>query len=373
MSIIVFIILLSFLVIIHELGHYLAAKKFKVTVEEFGLGYPPRAKALFTKWGTLFSLNWIPVGGFVKLLGEDGPEESAGTSTKGVPFYTRPIWQRLVIILAGATVNFVFGVLAFSIVFSIMGIPKVIDTPVIKDIAPGSPAVVAELSPGDTVQAVTYQGETITVTSTQQVIDAVKRYQGQEITLTILPSCTDDCASVVPETHAVTPRTAADTPAGEGSLGIVFDVKIENQFYPWPEQIARGAWFGLQEAFYLGVATIETLRTVLVNLITKGQMSGQLMGPVGIVHEAHRTNLFGQGWLVLLRVTGLLSVSLAVMNILPIPALDGGRAVFIALEGLLGKKRISTIENKAHYVGYIILLALIIGVTANDIWKIIGS
>src|SRR5258708_6019281 len=126
-SIIAFILMLSLLVIIHELGHFLTARFFKIKIEEFGIGYPPRARTLFTWKGIPFTLNWIPVGGFVKMEGEDGSanEDNIQHKTKNSfgPFYTKPKWQRLIVILAGATVNFLFGVLAFSVIYSYVGIP----------------------------------------------------------------------------------------------------------------------------------------------------------------------------------------------------------------------------------------------------------
>src|SRR5260221_1182304 len=131
LTIIAFVIMLSFLVIIHELGHFLTARLFKIKVEEFGLGYPPHARTLFTWKGIPFTLNWIPVGGFVRMEGEDGGESLTDhqkthvstDKTHYAPFYTKSRLERLIVILAGATVNFLFGVLAFTIIYSYIVIP----------------------------------------------------------------------------------------------------------------------------------------------------------------------------------------------------------------------------------------------------------
>ena len=127
LSVFIFILILSFLVIIHELGHFLIARKHGVKVNEFGLGYPPKALTLFTAFGTPFTLNWIPFGGFVRLEGEDGPElgtEQKETHKSEREFFRVAVWQKLSIVLAGPIVNFIFGIIAFSIVFSVTGIPQ---------------------------------------------------------------------------------------------------------------------------------------------------------------------------------------------------------------------------------------------------------
>ena len=138
MQLIVFILMLSVLILIHELGHFFVARLFKMRIEEFGIGLPPRAKGLFKRGGTLFSLNWLPLGGFVKLYGEDmeNPEQAASPEA----FFNKPMWQRAAVLLSGVFMNFVLGVLVFGIVYSYLGIPTRTDKVMIVEIAKDSPA-----------------------------------------------------------------------------------------------------------------------------------------------------------------------------------------------------------------------------------------
>ena len=147
MQIVVFVLILSMLVLIHELGHYLVAKFFGMRVDEFGIGLPPRAKGLFTKWGTLFSLNWIPLGGFVKLYGED-PDDSVQANSPEA-FFNKPIWQRALVLTAGVFMNFVLGIVLFGAVYSYLGIPTKTDKVLVMEVVSGSPADKVGLKPKD--------------------------------------------------------------------------------------------------------------------------------------------------------------------------------------------------------------------------------
>ncbi len=360
MSIIIFILILSFLVIIHELGHFFAARFMKMRVEEFGLGYPPRALKLFKWKETLFSLNWVPFGGFVAIKGE---AEESGVFHK---FSTN---KRLVVILAGAAVNFLFGVLAFSLVFSISGIPTRLEQPRIGKISIDSPAEKANLPTEVNILGLKINDELIETNSLERVIEEISNHQGETVGLVTSGSCNQLECDYTSQEFEVYLRKPEETPVGQGSLGIVFQSVIYLD-HPWYEMPFRGVWYGLVQAFWLGGVILEGLGDLLRNMVLLGQVPKEIAGPVGIVHQATSEGIFAEGFLALLSFSGMLSVNLAIMNILPIPALDGGRAIFILIEKITGRRRIKKIEQYANYVGYILLLGLIISVTIRDVIRI---
>ncbi|NCN03752.1 MAG: hypothetical protein GW942_01600 [Candidatus Pacebacteria bacterium] len=372
LQIIIFILVLSFLVIIHELGHLFAAKWAKIKVEEFGIGYPPRAFKLF-KWGkVLFSLNWIPVGGFVKMIGEDGPDsDDKGRDYEDglAPFYKRSAKKRLVVILAGVVVNLIFGIIAFSIIFGFKGIPTQIDGARIGYISPGSPAQEVGIKDNTQLKSISFGEETIDITSIDQAVELLGTQKGNEITLTNSLPCSEASCPEQTEKFIVQLRTDNETPAGEGSLGIGFS-DFYYKFYPWYEMPFRSIWYGIQQALFMVLMIVIALFEMFQQIFG-GSVPKDVAGPVGIIDQAASSGLFTEGPLTILNFSAMISINLAVMNLLPIPALDGGRALFIILEKFLGKKRINKIEGYANYGGMILLLGLIVLITGADIFRII--
>lgn len=371
---ILFILILSFLVLIHELGHYLAARWAKVKVEEFGLGYPPKALTLFVFQNTPFTLNWVPFGGFVKMEGEEGPVGTAETTDSDAnnnqfPFYSRSAFQRLVILLAGVAMNFIFGIIAFAIVYFVMGIPTFIDEARIQSVAAESPAALAGVPADVNIIAFRIGQETLPTVTNQEVIEFVAAHKGEEVTLVTSGNCDQFACQESAHEYTLRIRTDDEIPSGQGALGVAFETQIFVQ-YPWYEQIVRGVVVGLQQALFLGVLIVQSLGTLVGDLFSSGQVPAELAGPVGIVHQAQTEGIFSQGPLMTLNFAGLLSVNLAVMNLLPIPALDGGRVLFIALEKIIGKKRVQSMEGYAHYFGFTLLIGLIVLVTIRDVWRL---
>lgn len=379
-SIIGMVLVLSFLVIIHELGHFLAAKWMKIKVEEFGLGYPPRAVTLFKKWGTIFSLNWIPFGGFVRMDGEDGPEADAEpvakltqkkpaktvvTEATEAPFYTKTILQRLVVILAGATVNFVFGILAFSIVFSVMGIPT---GALITGISPGSPAEQVGLPLNYAIIKAEADGKVFDIRGYNQLLSFTQSHYGRPVTFTSIGPCEGHSCQATTRVDQVTLRDRAAAEQG-GALGVRAD--DYTTFYPWYQMPFKGIVVGFEQAVLLSWSILVALGQMISNLLTQAIVPGDVMGPVGIADGARKAGIFSQGPILILLFAGVISVNLAIMNVLPIPALDGGRAVFILLEKIIGKKTIHKVEGYANYGGYIVLLSLIVLITARDVIRIV--
>lgn len=372
-GVIIFILILSFLVLIHELGHFIAARRAGVTVHEFGLGYPPKAVKLFTWQGTDFTLNYIPFGGFVRLAGEDlTPDEklkAKKSDTEPGQFFQASVFSKLMIILAGATVNLIFGILAFSIVFSSMGIPEPIETARIGLVAPESPAAAAGIPEQVEIIALVVDDQTYQITTTEQAVDTIAEHRGNTVQIVTTGNCEGYACQESAQTFEVYLRTEAETPEGQGSLGIAFD-PVAFVHYPWWQMPFKSSWYGMQQAVFLGQEILMALGR-LGQDVSSGQVPEDLAGPVGIVHQASSAGILAQGWLMLLSFAGMLSVNLAIMNVLPIPPLDGGRAVLIVLEKIIAKKTVARIEYYLNYGGYLLLVSLIIFVTIQDVVRIV--
>lgn len=381
MSIILFILVLSFLVIIHELGHFIAAKWAKVKVDEFGIGYPPKLLKLFSWKGTDFTINWIPFGGFVRMQGEDeyssvAEEKNQGKDQKSSnqnQFYQVSIFKRLVIILAGASVNFIFGVIAFTIVFSKMGIPEFISEPRIGEIAINSPAEKAGMTTNTNVVAIQVNDqERINIDSPSQLIEQVSEHKGETVKIFTSGTCKMLVCDQTETEYEVYLRTDEETPSDQGSLGLVFD-QIIYTFYPSWEMPFRSAAYGLEQAMNLGVQIVQTFSSVIFNIFMQGKVSNDVAGPIGIIHQAESIGIFEQGFLTILSFSGMLSINLAVMNVLPFPPLDGGRAIFVLLQLFLNKKRTEKLEYYLNYGGYIFFLGLIVFISIKDVFRIFGK
>lgn len=384
--IVAIILILSFLVVIHELGHLIVAKLVKVRVEEFGIGYPPRAIKLFTFKNILFSLNWIPFGGFVKMEGEDPAEQKQATqpiahakrklasikvtdgklafSAEG-PFFEKSAWARLAVILAGATVNFVFGAVAFGVVFMMIGLP--LNEPRVGSVIPESPAALAQLPPNVTIKSLKFDTSEVQTKSTEEVISTIQAHRGEYVDVLTTGVCRGQSCDATEHIYPLYIRTEAETPPGEGAIGVVFDSTVH---LPPVEMFFRSLGAGFVQAATLAVMTIFALGHLVSNFIMGGVVPQDVSGPVGIVYQSYQFDVLSNGWPMIINYMGLLSVSLATMNILPIPALDGGRAVFIIFEKIFGKHYNQKYESYAHYVGYLFLLLLIVLVTVKDVWSL---
>lgn len=382
-----FLFILSFLVIIHELGHLLTAIWMKVKIEEFGIGYPPLAKVLFHWKGIPFTLNWLPFGGFVRMEGEDGPEketvdsEQLSVNSKQFvqkknrethqagfePFYEKTKAARLIVLLAGVFINFLFGIIAFSIVYTITGLPRTIDLKVIDEIVSGSPADQAGIKVKDTfvaAQSTTQQEKTVFNTTTD-VVTFVNKHLDENVRFFV----DHEGQEKVVEMYL---RPVSKRPANEGALGILFAApQIVYDFYPWWQMPFRGTLRGFEDSMNMSAQILMSLKTMFSQLFLHAKLSEDLAGPFGIVHQATKFGLFQNGWAVILQFAGMLSMNLAILNFLPIPALDGGRAFFVLAEGFIGRKRREFIESKVNYFGFAFLLGLIILISIKDIWSIL--
>ncbi len=367
------LLLLSILVIIHEFGHFLAAKLVGVHVEEFGLGYPPRAKVLFEKWKTKFSLNYIPLGGFVRLYGDDAETVEKGGGKSDLPegvteknrYSQKSLPARMTILLAGVAVNFVFGILAFAGIYSTIGIPTPLDAVNITDVAEDSVASRVGLQVDDSIIAfLDDSGERIQLTSSQPFITFISERADKQVQLVVRRAGENEELVMT-----VTPEKMETDGEEYGRLGVGLS-DSELRFYPWWQMPFRGMVVGLEESIRLGGFILVALRDMVVTSFQEGQLPSELSGPVGIVDQTYQSGILQDGWLGRLNWMALISVNLAIMNLLPIPALDGGRAVFLLTEPFLGKGRRTRWEQLANNYGMMFLLGLIILITAKDVWQI---
>jgi regulator of sigma E protease len=379
-EIIVFILILSFLVLIHEMGHYLLARKNKIKIKEFGLGYPPRILNLFTYQGTVFSLNAIPFGGFVQLEGENGPENKKkipivkkNQDQKWGPFFSKSVRARLETLLAGVLFNFLFGILAFSLIFIKTGIPQELNEQArIYEVATDSPAAKAGLVENTNIVAVYSESDQqwVETNSITEVQNFVSNHLGEEISLRTTGVCQDTLCPDDYQEFQLYLREEGERPESEGAMGVVF-TNIIYEHYPWYMAIIRGSIYGFREAILLGLLIIQALGGLIVDLIKGRSVAMDVAGPVGIVHQAQTYGFFDGGFLNILSFAAMLSINLGVMNLLPIPALDGGRAVFVLLEKIFKKKKIEKIANWANYLGFFVLIMLMIFVSVNDVLQLL--
>jgi regulator of sigma E protease len=336
-GIIFVVIFLSLLILVHELGHFLVARKFGLLVEEFGFGLPPRIWS--KKIGeTVYSVNALPFGGFVKIFGEDG-----GDPTQSRNFASLKIWQRAFVIFAGVLFNFLLGWLVVSLVFSI-GVPQAV---MITNIKANSPAAEIGLQANDRI---------IGYNTTAEFIEHINANRGNEISLKIKRDGGDLNLKVVP-------RTIEDTPSGEGALGIgLIDAGLPKK------PIIESFWEGLK----VSLQTIEMIFAAIFNLIAQtfvGRASlEQVAGPVGIVKLTAQAGTLGLVYL--LQLLAMISLNLAVINIFPFPALDGGRLVFLAIEKIKGSPLNPKFEKIANAVGMALLIFLMVAISIKDIIKL---
>lgn len=383
-SIVGFLFILSFLVVIHELGHFLTALWLKVKIEEFGLGYPPRARTLFHWRGIPFTLNWLPFGGFVRMEGEDGPQEADPALKEDThskkrnshqsdfqPFYAKSKKNRLVVLLAGVFINFVFGILAFAIVYTVKGFPRLVNENelVIEQVMENSPAATAGIQVGDKVESATVSDSTDAQSfqETSEFVQYVNGHLGENLNVTLDRQGQKQVAQVFL-------RPVDQRPEGEGALGIGFALPtVVYDFYPWWQMPFRGAWVGFQESIMLSMQILDGFKTMISGLVFHAQVPQDIAGPIGIVHQATKFGLFQSSWDVVLKFAGMLSVNLAILNFLPIPALDGGRAFFVIAEKFIGNKRRELIESKVNYIGFAFLLGLIVLISIKDVWSVFAD
>jgi len=332
----------SLMVLVHEAGHFVTAKRAGGKVEEFGIGYPPRLFTIAKRGDTEFTINLIPVGGFVRMVGEEDPQEENSLASKSR-------LARAMVLSAGSISNILLAFALLSLVYMIGTLTpdETVPGAGIYQVDPDSPAAEAGLRPGDTVIAA--DGQDV------EDYDALREYThdnlGQEITLTVRRGQT----AIDPV--EMTPR--ADPPEGEGPIGIRIGPALVVKSYPVWEAIPRAVYETILFLFAMFQWAVAVIR---------GLVAPQVSGPIGIVQAT--SEVVQYGLTDTLRFAAFLSTQLAILNMLPIPAFDGGRLVFVLLEVIRRGKRISPQrEGLVHIIGLAIILGLVLVVSYFDILR----
>ncbi len=346
---------LSIIIVIHEFGHFLVAKLGGVWVEEFGLGFPPRL--LSKKIGdTLYTLNLIPIGGFVRLHGETLEEgQTAGFPKRS--FVNKSALLRIAVALAGIVMNFLLAVVCFTIVYSVIGIQRPKGDIKITDIKPASPAQVAGVLPGD--QIVSIAG--VEVKNTEEVQKIVAQNLGKR-TVFILKRETNGIKE--DKKFTITPRE--NPPENEGAVGIEFSQDVETYFPPlWERPI-----YGIKNTIQFTAEVLGGFGQVTRD-VAQGKSPEGVVGLPGILGILYKLLL--AGFIPTINGVGIISLNLAIFNLLPIPPLDGSRVIFVLAEKVFGRKRLPKIESMTHTIGFILLMLLFLAISGREIGKIIEA
>ena len=344
-TIVAFLGVLAVLILAHETGHFASAKGFGIKVEEFGLGFPPRLVGV-RRGETLYSLNAIPLGGFTKMAGEEDPKVPRGLAGRG-------IGTRLIVLSAGSIMNALLPIVLFSIAFMVPH-DMVTGEVVVEEVAPNSPAAGAGIEAGDTILSLNDKP----VNNNGDLNRYIHLNLGKEVNLVIKHS------DATIEEVQVIPRWKP--PQGQGAIGVatsILNPTIVSQSEPFWEAIPMGASECI-ETFVL--FKNEVLRWFIA------ATTPQVTGPVGIAQMTGEVAKAGIS--PLLEFTGFISINLAIINIFPLPALDGGRIVFVLLEWARRGKRISPrTEGLVHAIGFAMLMVAILVITQQDIMRIISG
>ena len=342
--------MLSVLVFTHELGHFLAALWMKVRIEEFGFGYPPRMLVLFERKGVKYTLNWLPFGGFVRLAGEESSFDDPGSLT------TKKPWQRFLVFAAGPFMNFVLAVAIYIGLF-IGGIPEGRGPIVVEGIAPGSPAAAAGVQVGDVLLRI----GNVPIRSFAEVQQATAAHLGEVTEIEVKRGEQNLTLRLVP-------RRPEETPANEGAMGITITLAQVEDVALRKVGIGHSIVLGLQRALMLIGAMAQGLSQFVISLVSSSVPApeGGVSGPVGIARLTGE--VVRGGWLPFLDLTGFLSLNFALLNILPLPALDGGHIAFVIAEWLRRGKRVPP-EREAlvHLIGMAALVGLMLVITYLDL------
>lgn len=339
-TIVAFLFVLSLLVLAHEIGHFVAARRVGIRVEEFGIGWPPRLAS--RRIGeTLYSLNALPLGGFVRMFGEFGGAEPDS-------FMSKTPWERSVVILAGVAMNVLIAPVLFAIAF-MLGEPEFTDRILIQEVVPESPAAAVGLLAGDRILTINDVAITTMVQVREQIGDVAA---DTPIRLTVERDGREQALRVVPAYNPEIERLA---------IGVVLlPEHTIKRYWPW-----EALWRGI-----LRTGEMFALIGIGVASLVQGAEDADLMGPVGIASitgEVARS-----GFSRLLTFTGFLSINLAIINLLPFPGLDGARFVFTVVEMVRGRPMNPKREAAINFAGIMILLSLIVLITYRDIARLVG-
>jgi regulator of sigma E protease len=338
-----FLIIIVLLILVHEIGHFTAAKLFGVRVLEFGVGFPPRV-AVVKRGETEYSINALPLGGFVRMLGEEDPSDPASLAAK-----SRPV--RIAVLSAGAFMNFLLAIVLFTMGFMI---PREVSVgrAVIGEVIAGAPAEEAGLQTGDVIYKINGRD----IQNTQEAGYNIRLNLGETMTMTVKRGR---------EFLDVNVRARWAPPEGQGPTGIVIGAQ-----YPFTEMQSYPPWKALPLGWRATFDALKLARNEVISWV-KGASNPQVAGPVGIA-QATGEVVKEAGWKSLTDLSALLSINLAVLNILPLPMLDGGRIVFVLVEVLRRGRRIAPQkEALVHLIGLVFFMTLFVVISYFDVARII--
>jgi len=363
MTVIIFLIVLAILVFVHELGHFLAAKKANIRVDEFAIGFPPRIFS-WIKGETRYSLNLIPIGGYVKIFGENPDDQSVVGPDKERSFINQKRHIQAMVLAAGVFFNILFAWFLISVGF-MAGFPtsvdgqsahkvtdaKLIITQVYKD----SPAEISGIMPGDVIRSLeTASKGRLQVTEPEQVQNFVSTYGSGPIKFILERSSKEIVKDITP---------SSDIIEGKFAVGIAMD-SVGILKLPFFEALYEGA----KLTFNLTIATTKGLATFIYQAFAGTADFSQVAGPVGIASIVGNASKLGLVYLI--SFTAIISINLAVINLIPFPALDGGRLLFVAIESIIRRPINYKIANYTNAVGFALLLLLMAIITYKDVIKI---
>jgi regulator of sigma E protease len=376
MTLIIFLLILSVLVLVHEFGHFIVAKRNGIRVEEFGLGLPPRL--IGKQIGeTIYSFNLLPFGGFVKLTGEDPEETEDNPALNKDPrsFSSKTPWQRAAVLVAGVAMNSLLAIVIFYIVlafssFKTSYIPMFFDytfrfgkvetlDSVISDIQPGSGAEKSGIQSGEAILDI----DGASVKNVSDIRNVLQGKEGKTVQVRLLDLKTEGDTSI--RTVSAIPEKDAQ---GSAVLGVYLSKSVRINYSQFPLNVLSGVLHAYNVTAYSISAFAHVIGLSYTNR-TIAPVSETVAGPVGIYNIVGSVIKYGGSRVVLnlLDFIGLMSVSLAFINILPVPALDGGRLFFVLFEGITKKRINPEVELRLHKIGFALLLGLILLITIKDI------
>ena len=354
-TVVIFVVMLAVLVLIHEFGHFLTARLARIRVHEFGIGFPPRARVLGSDGETLYTLNWLPIGGFVKLEGEDGDSDDPHSFTRA------GLGTKVVVLVAGVAMNLLLALVIFA---AIAWLPQRAGALTFAGVQAGSPAAAAGIVATDRIVAIDgryydrFDGGLAMVTD-------LRARAGRTVTLGLIR------ADGLPAAVTVTLRAPDQIDARHGALGIenLGFVETDRSFTRNPAEAVATGVARTADAFVLILRGLGQLGESLVSRPTEAPPAS---GPIGIAVQVG--DVFWQaGPIATLYLAGILSANLALVNILPFPPLDGGRILMLAIKALAGARVSMRVERLTYLVGFVFLFAFLIWITYFDIARIGGA
>jgi regulator of sigma E protease len=382
LKIVIFLVVLSILILVHEFGHFIVGRLSGVGVLEFALGLP-FTKPLWSrknKQGMEISLYPVLFGGFVRLLGEEAEENKTSNPNEtnksnkvaGEYFYQKPVPVRIVVVVAGVVMNLVLAVFAFYVFLGFSNFKALIprfaeygflsphqNRTIITGVQKGTPAAVVGIKPGSIVES----ADSLHFSKIKDFQAYVKSRVGDEIVLVLRDIETDR-----DETFKVTPRL--NPPPGQGALGVSLGEGVELVFQTPVERATSGLYYSA-DMFLYNFKVLGHLAGQALKEKTAAPITDNVSGPVGIYSVVGDIVDIGgrQAILAMINFLGIMSLSLAFMNVLPIPAMDGGKLFLLLIEGIVGKKLSARNENRVNQVGFGLLLVLMVLISLNDILK----